>query len=97
MKASDNPYPSILVAEGATPATPAAGRQTLFFDSADHALKRLDENGDVFTILAYGTDDPSAGGGLAANIGAFYGRDNAGTGEMWLKQAATDTDWTLVA
>lgn len=58
-KASDNPYPSILVVEETTPASPAAGQQRLFIDSADHALKRVDDTGTVTDI--------EGGGGSAAN------------------------------
>ena len=41
--------------------------------------------------------DPSAGGGLAAEIGSLALFDNAGTGELYLKDGAADTDWAQVA
>ena len=40
--------------------------------------------------------DPSAGGGVAANIGSVAVRDNAGTGEAWFKASAADTAWTNI-
>jgi hypothetical protein len=49
-KASDNPYPSLLVVEGSAPASPAAGNQRVFIDSADHKLKRKNSSGTVTTI-----------------------------------------------
>lgn len=48
---SNNPFPSVLVVEqGSTPATPAAGRQRLFIDSADGHLKRVDDAAAVTDI-----------------------------------------------
>lgn len=58
-KASDNPYPSVLVVEGTTPASPPAGDQRVFIDSADHKLKRVNSSGTVTTI-------ESSGSGLTA-------------------------------
>lgn len=49
-KASDNLFPSILIAEGSTPAAPAAGGQRLFLDSADDTLKRIDSAGVVSDV-----------------------------------------------
>lgn len=54
MKASDNDFPSVLVAEGATPAAPAAGSQRVFIDSADHKLKRVNSSGTVTTVESAG-------------------------------------------
>lgn len=51
-------------------------------------------NGGVTRSHLAGTADPSAGAGVAANIGSQYTRDNAGTGELWFKTGAADTDWT---
>jgi hypothetical protein len=48
-----------------------------------------------FNLLA-GTADPSSGAGVTANILSTYRRDNAGTGELWFKTGAADTDWTQV-
>jgi hypothetical protein len=50
----------------------------------------------AFEVDLRGTADPSAGGGVAAAIGTMYRRDNAGTGELWFKTGAADTDWTQV-
>ena len=41
-----------------------------------------------------GTVDPSAAAGVAAPIASTFRRDNAGTGELWLKTGAADTAWT---
>jgi hypothetical protein len=49
-KASDNPYPSILVEEGTEPSAPAAGHQRLYIDSTSHKLKRTDSSGTDVTI-----------------------------------------------
>jgi hypothetical protein len=49
MKGSDNPYPSILIAETVDPAAPAAGHKRLWIDT-DHALKTIDSAGAVTAI-----------------------------------------------
>jgi 2-keto-4-pentenoate hydratase len=49
-KASDNPYPSMLVVEGTVPASPAAGRQRIYIDTADHVFKRVDSSGVVVAL-----------------------------------------------
>jgi hypothetical protein len=59
---SDNPYPKILVVEGSAPASPAAGRQALFIDSADHHWKRKNSGGTVTDLEAGG------GGGSALTV-----------------------------
>jgi hypothetical protein len=55
----------------------------------------LRTGGVTFDLLA-GTVDPSAGAGVAANLLSTYRRDNAGTGELWFKVGALDTDWSQV-
>jgi hypothetical protein len=52
---SDNPYPKILVVEGTAPASPAAGRQALYIDTADHKLKRKNSSGTVTDLEAGGS------------------------------------------
>lgn len=69
-KASDNPYPSVLVVEGTAPATPAAGDQRLFVDSADHKLKRKDSSGTVTTVEGGGATLPADALGYLSNDGA---------------------------
>jgi hypothetical protein len=54
---SNNPFPSVLVVEGSTPATPAAGKQRLFVRSSDGHLCRVDSGGTVTDL------DASTGGG----------------------------------
>lgn len=46
-KASDNAFPSVLFTKGVAPAAPAAGTVRLFVDTADGALKRIDEAGNI--------------------------------------------------
>jgi hypothetical protein len=53
-KASDNPFPSILVEEGAEPAAPAAGHQRLYLSSSTHKLMRTDSSGTEVEIGAAG-------------------------------------------
>lgn len=48
--ASDNAFPKLVVTEGSAPASPSAGQQKLFIDSADHKLKRKDSGGTVTTV-----------------------------------------------
>ena len=50
MKASDNPYPSLLITEGTEPSAPAAGKQRIYIDSTTHLLKRTDSGGVDVTI-----------------------------------------------
>lgn len=49
-KASDNPFPSALFTKSAAPATPGAGTVRLFVDSADGALKKIDEAGTIASV-----------------------------------------------
>lgn len=49
-KASDNPFPSILVTEGTVPATPAAGKQRLYIDSTTHVLKYVNSSGTASNV-----------------------------------------------
>lgn len=60
MKASDNPYPSILVEEATEPSAPAAGHQRLYIDSTSHKLKRTDSSGTDVTIEGGGIEDEGA-------------------------------------
>lgn len=57
-KASDNQFPSVLLAEqGSAPAGPAAGHQRIFIDSSDHRLKRVDESDAVVDLEASSSVD----------------------------------------
>lgn len=49
-KASNNQFPSVLFTEGTVPDGPAAGDQRVYIDTADHHLKRVDENDAVVDI-----------------------------------------------
>jgi hypothetical protein len=50
LRASDNPFASLLVVEGSAPGSPSAGDQRLFIDSADHVLKLKDSSGTVTPV-----------------------------------------------
>lgn len=52
---SANPFPSLLLVEGTTPATPAAGDQRLFIRSSDHLLCYVNSSGTVATVDTAGT------------------------------------------
>ena len=77
MKASDNPFPSLLVEETAAPANPPAGHQRLFVDPADHVLKLIDSTGAISAI--------GSGGG-----GALTGSDDFNRSDRLL---AGDNGW----
>lgn len=49
-KASDNLFPSLLLAPGAAPASPADGSVRVYVDSADGKMKRKASDGTVTTI-----------------------------------------------
>ena len=57
------------------------------------------EGSSINTQILNGTVDPSAGGGLAADVGSLYLRDTTGVdgGELWLKFGDDDIDWALAA
>jgi hypothetical protein len=61
-KASDNEFPSLLFKEGSAPASPSAGDQRLFIDSADHLLKYKNSGGTVSDV---------GGGGTPSFVGCF--------------------------
>jgi len=43
--------------------------------------------------LMAGTVDPSAGGGVAAQVGSIFARQSGPTGSLFLKQSAANTAW----
>jgi hypothetical protein len=47
-------------------------------------------------LVMAGTVDPSAGGGVAAPEGSIYLRFVATAGELYVKEGAADTAWTLM-
>lgn len=71
-KASDNLFPKVLITEGSAPASPAAGGQALFIDSADHKLKRKNSSGTVTTI-------EGGGGGTGQGLVDFAKAQRAST------------------
>ena len=85
-KASDNPYPSILIEEHVDPTAPAAGHKRLFIDT-DHKLKSIDSSSVVvdFTPTAATSSRPFLDTENA--IDGTYGDDFDG--------ASLDARWTL--
>lgn len=84
-KASDNIYPLVRLAPGAAPASPAAGQQVLYLDSADsNKLKRKDSSGTVTTVEGSG----GSGGLLAYTYAATGSFQTAST-------TVVDADATL--
>lgn len=77
-KASDNVFPYVHVAPAAAPASPSAGSQRLYLDSADgNKLKRKDSSGTVTTI------EGAAGGTYSTYTPVLTGvttNPNLGTG-----------------
>lgn len=59
-KASDNPFPSILIEEATEPSAPSAGHQRLYIDSTSHHLMRTNSSGTE-------TDIEAASGGVASD------------------------------
>lgn len=49
---------------------------------------------DVRQIVNLGSTDPSAGGGVTAEIGSIGMRNNSGTAELWQKTGSSATQWT---
>ena len=66
-----------------------------YFDSLFAASFYANQGSDAPSWSA-GTADPSAGAGVTAKPGSLYSRNNAGTGELWLKTGATDTSWSKI-
>jgi hypothetical protein len=54
-KVSDNVNPKLIFSEGTVPASPSAGQQKLYVDTADHKLKRVDSTGTVTVVEGGGT------------------------------------------
>ena len=70
---------------------PATGANQAFTESAEaheHPMR---------TLVIEGTADPSAGAGVAADVGTLYCRNASGTGSAWVKVGAADTAWTELA
>jgi hypothetical protein len=51
----DNLFPKVIVVEGTVPASPVAGKQSLWIDSSTHHLKRVNSSGTVVDIEAGGS------------------------------------------
>lgn len=54
-RASDNPFPSLLITEGTVPTSPAAGKQRLYIDSTTHLVKVVNSGGTASNVGGGGT------------------------------------------
>lgn len=68
----------------------------LIWQSSDYAKFLTRQGYRLFDNKEYRslTVDPTAGAGVAAPIGSIGVRDNAGSGEVWVKIGAADTAWS---
>jgi len=90
---------SIVMTTGAGDGTGSAGSISMTGpndeDQAIASLTTTGTNGNSAALFV-GESAPSAGGGVAADVGSIFFRDSAGagtTGELWLKTGAADTAW----
>lgn len=94
-RASDNPFPSILLQEHVDPATPPSGHWRIFIDT-DNILKKIDDAGTVTSLESdVGFADPMTTRGdiilrNASNVTARLGRGSAG---QVLTSDGTDLSW----
>lgn len=96
--ASDNPFPSILLAEHVDPSTPPSGHWRLFMDT-DNTFKKIDDAGTVTSLEVTGFTDPMTTRGdmivrNASNVTARLGRGSAG---QVLTSDGTDLAWAAPA
>jgi hypothetical protein len=90
MKASDNPYPSLLFEEAVDPAAPAASHKRLFIDT-DHHLKTIDSSSVVVDYT------PGAAGAVATDaIWDAAGDLAVGTGADTAAKLAVGADSTVL-
>lgn len=91
---SDNPFPSVLLAEHVDPANPSAGFQRLFVDT-DHLLKLRDSAGTVTTFGASGMADPMTTRGdiIVRNASNVTSRLGRGSASQVLTSDGTDVAW----
>ncbi len=94
-RASDNPFPSILIAEATEPTAPAAGHQRLYVDSTTHVLMITNSSGTQTPVSSSGLSDPMTTRGdliirNASNVTARLGR---GSANQVLTSDGTDIAW----
>jgi hypothetical protein len=78
--------------------TTIGGRLVVERSTADTPMITMTNNGaGESASLLVGVTNPSSLGGVAADIGSLYQRDNAGAGELYLKTAAGDSAWSRIA
>lgn len=98
-KASDNPFPSILIEESTEPSAPAAGHQRLYIDSTSHKLKRTDSSGTDVTIEGIANPMTTAGDVIYGGASGTPTRLAIGTAGQVLKvnSGATAPEWGAAA
>lgn len=94
---------SVIIYGGSSPlGSASAGATTIQTDrlNTDGYILKLtsDVSGTpIDTEQLNGSVDPSAGGGVAADTGSIYFRNNGGTsGEAWIKSGASNTAWSRI-
>jgi hypothetical protein len=66
--------------------------------TTDTAMITMNNTGGAQAAsLLVGATNPSALGGVPADVGSLYQRDNAGAGQLFLKTGAADTAWSELA
>lgn len=94
-KASDNPFPSILIEEATEPSAPAAGHQRLYIDSTSHKLKATNSSGTDRDIEGLSNPMTTAGDIIYGGASGTPTRLAVGTAGQVLKvnAGATAPEW----
>lgn len=79
MKASDNLFPSVLLVEGTTPASPSASDQRLFVRSSDHVLCLVNSSGVVTPVGGFANPMTTKGDVILGDTSGVPSRLGAGT------------------
>lgn len=94
-KASDNPYPSLLIEEGTEPSAPAAGHQRLYIDSTSHHLSRTDSSGTEVDIEGGGGGGATMGNVFVGTCNPHFTEDSVGpnvNNQAWYAKFRVDDD-----
>ncbi len=97
-RASDNPFPSILIEESTEPTAPAAGHQRLYIDSTTHLLKLTNSSGTDSNVGG-GLSDPmtTRGDVIVRNASNVTARLAIGSSGKVLSSDGTDISWQTPA
>jgi hypothetical protein len=92
-RASDNPFPSVLLVEGTEPTAPSAGQQRLYIDSTTHLLKLTNSSGTDSAVG--GLTDPMTTRGdiIVRNASNVTARLARGSASQVLTSDGTDVAW----